>query len=787
MAIIPRNKEQTRLSVGSPVGIGSGDFAGTPGRTLEGFGDALAKVGLSLYQADQRISIEEGSSEINTTLESAREYARKNSKVDGSDYQEKFKEYSDPRIEEIKSRRSGFDPKVSRELESYSKKAMYNADVDSMITAAKMNEQHQYERIDGIQNQAADRIRESGNPEVISNEIVSHNQLIDDLLKQGSIPAGNAAKLRKSFLEKGSKQLIEGLENKQNYRQALNLLQANQESPDLYMNLPPDEAQKMGLIDSREADSLAQKGESYQVPVMTKDGKHQLTPQEAMLMGGMDPREKASAIDRLTSKIKAKSAMKLSDLNAGVSGFTQLAMAGAPINDKQVAELKRQINNNEALTPFARVRLMDEVNTAQAVNKQLQIAATTPRGQAGNVIEGLDKTIKMYAHEAAVRDPKMAMGATDFAVQANREDAKRKFATSLENLYQVQDKDPAAFHLNTDTEINKLKAMSADADTNPEARKYLERYNDAVLNKSNYLGSKAAILTKAEASNHGKILQALPSSEDANNYINQMQAMYGPKHFSKAMTEVIASNPQALGKYQAVIHAEPGLREDLVDGIRNEGAIAKEFKKGGQYEGVNSLVEASVKSQFSQFRSTFVSGVNDSGNLKTIQNLESAAMLQAKRDIVRSGKDPEAAAKDAYATIVGSQYATVSGNNGSKLIIPRQVGGYNIGPKQEQHFAHYADYYTRAENLAKLNIAVPKNAVDTESDSYYKRLAPNLRWVTNENQSGMRLMETVNGKIEPVYDRYGRKVEKSYEDVYLNPGKSFLEDQKSFFQKMFGG
>jgi hypothetical protein len=531
MPIIPRGAENVRMNPNAPVPIGSTESYRAPGEAIAQFGEGMMKVGQVLYETDRRLKLEEAVNELQNVPKVADEQAKSTAAPDGSDYGQKFMSSAKPQVDQIKNKYASADPWIAKRLDSYVQRA--DQDMGTMVTIrqTQMMEAHNFDRMDKLGNESANRLRENPNSNLIGAELRNHNALLSEL----PMSPENRTKLQNAYYEKAAGQLMEGLENKQQFGKALAFLQANQEDPNLSTKLDPDTAQKLGFISPDEAKTLAAQGKTHDIPVLTKGDKIKLTPEEATIMSGLNPQRKAQWIDHMKAQIKQNTEMRLGDLHGNINGFEKVALAGQPIEDKDVAQLKSQVNSNPNMTPIARVRAMDAINTAYAVNKQLQLVSSTPRSQWGDILAGADDKINLAAEHASKIDPKMGFAGKDFAVQADRLQKKEVLERALQGVQKQQDADAALFVLHNDQNLQNLYRGTKDGDPSGT-----HDFVQASLVKQQYLGippEKQRILMKSEATAMGQTLKAMPDAQTTNEYLTQLQGQYG-EHFPRILHEL---------------------------------------------------------------------------------------------------------------------------------------------------------------------------------------------------------------------------------------------------------
>lgn len=788
MAIIPRTSESARMQVNAPVNIANPSAARRPGEDLSQFGSELAKFGSQMIDRERTIARQEGSNDMQNAAKEAEDYANKNSAKDGSDYGQRFNEYYEPRVNSIKDKYAGMDPSLKRDFESYSKRMAGDIGVTIAARSAGMREKDSFDRVGALQDQSAMRLYQNGNPNLVQAEMQSTNLFVDEMVKTGGLSPVNADKLKQAYYNKSGIALIQGLEERQEYGRALGLLTATAPRPgdtSFSSTMDPAQAQSLGFITSQEAQALAESGKLYDVPVLTRGDKRPVSPAEAALINGMDPLKKIGMIEAIKAKMKTNTEMRLGDLNASLNGFKDMAFKGLPIAESQVEQLKDQINSNPNLTPFARARNMTVVDTAYVVNKTLQTAQSTPRSQWGSLMESAQADIKSRAASAASRDPKMAAAESDFAVQNIRSEGIQALQNSLVSLRKEQDDDAAAF-VQRDSRIQQLYKGTADADSSPDGRQAMQQYINYSLTKQTSLGiapQKQRILTKGEAANIAAQLSMNSDAGATNDMLTNLEGAYG-KHFPRVMAEVGAAD-KSVANLGVATFANPAQRVGLIDALKNEDAINTAWKQMPSAEYKQNLIAQNMRTgQLAELNKVFTDSSSNSGGISQINTLQKAMEMQIKRDLVR---DPNANIKDlskkAYDDVVGSQYNIVNTRN-SNLLVPKVVNGKHV---DEGIVRSYVDVHSRAENFKDLGVQVPPNYKGKE-DLYYSNMQNEVAWTMNKDGTGVRLMGTgANGARLPVLDKFGAPIEKSFNDINLNPGKKALDQNKGFLGRMFGG
>lgn len=785
MPIIPRNKESTQMNPRNPVPIAgttdariSGESLSGVGRTVAQFGDQIKTEVRRQEQFQRQNDINEGKNELQNIYKVAADHAMRTSSPDGSDLEKNFNEKAMPEADKILGRYVQ-DDEAYRDMRSFGVQLKSDANTHLALERSKMLEHNNYSKLENLMDAAGDRVRATPREDMVSAEQQIFGGEMNKMVEKGVFTPDTVVKLRKMHDDKVASGFIDGLMNTRQYGKALNALTANQEDPHAFAEISPDQAVQSGFIDPNEAKSLSEKGEMYKVPTMLQKDKVVLTPEMSVAMNGLSTEKKARLIDQLRGKLREDSDMKLSDLNASISGFEKIAHSpGGEYTPKQKSDILSNINNNSLLTVHARMRAIDKVNTADAVHAQLQVAVSTPRNKWGAVIDGLDARISHGDAEAARYDKRMEEIGSDLAVQANRLESKEQLSKALTRMIETDNKDPVTFNIQNNPDL--ALQYKGTKDNTPGGYKATQSFVSNSLALQQYRGvpvSKQRVLTNDEVTQFSNLLKVAPDSESANHVLNGLQAKYGG-HFPKVIAE-ISGKDKEFEAYGAAVYANPSMREGLVDAIKNKKVIDAELTKSPAWSDAKKLMNLAINQNLEPFRRAINISTNDASGENVTGKFQTAMELRVKSIISKNHETPIIeATKQAYNEIIGSQYHIASSPN-STVIVPKQLADKRI-------VESYLKVYSRKENFSDLHLSIPPE--HKNPDGYYEFLSKQGRWVTTPDQSGVKLMQvTPSGKMQPVYDTFGSPVIKSYEDINKRPGKKVNDEDKGFMGRLMGG
>ena len=281
------------------------------------------------------------------------------------------------------------------------------------------------------------------------------------------------------------------------------------------------------------------------------------------------------------------------------------------------------------------------------------------------------------------------------------------------------------------------------------------------------MGVPQKILTESQIQDFQAGIKTQTSPGSLNDFMLAQADKFGD-HFPRAMTELIASDKE-YAPYAALTYANPNKTKPLIDAIRNKPLIDKEFADGGLFNDQKSAVEDTIKTSLLPMRRMFVEKMPDSSNLAMIQGMESAVGLRAKHLMVQNNVDASTASKTAYKEIIEDQYHIVNQGKNS-VLVPKNLGGNQLINRTNM-IEGYMNVYSQPNNFRDLNVGVPKAeaAAGVSEIDYYQKLAPLTRWVTNADQTGIRMMRVneKTGDWSTVYDKFDKPVEKSFYDIHF--------------------
>lgn len=782
MAIIDRAKENVRMNVSSPVPIGGSEFAGARGRALEQVGDKLINFGVNLYKAEATSKANQAGVELESFYKQARIQAEQTSAADGSDIEEKYNDIVAEGSQKIKEKYSG-NVLANTQIENYDNQARQGELSNLQALKVKKAEIYHSNVIEQVQAAEVNKIYNAKNnfemKAYLSSAIVSNNRLIDEQVQNGVISPTKALELKEGFRSSLADNLLDGMVQRKDFGQALAYVGGIQEDTSLYTEISPEEAKKLGFVTSQEAAQLADKGEKFKVAAMTKKDKmkSKMTPEEAYVMSAL-PQSKREALRRkLEDKMQTEATLKLSDLNARLNAMEKISFSARNLPDSFFNNAITEINKNPLLSPEARSRLGGQVAIMKAVNMNMSRITEVPIGKQGQLIADAETTAKQMIQGLSSINPQFKDFDKDITVQAYQLEARDKMQKSIESFNQDVKADSKGMILATSKELQIMEKASADAGINPEGTAAFRRYNEAILAKQRALGYPEKLLSKAEAQEASAYLNGTLNSADAYQYTMNIRKKFG-EYFPRVMDEIIKVDP-TLKSYASVMYTNEVDAKPLIDAVKNKDALLKEFGDSGTYSGTTPILKQQIAEANAPLRKMFIQGGQDLSDTAAMQGIEEAITLVAQQDIVKNGTPPAKAAEAAYKRVIDSNYHIVDTGR-SSVLVPRvldpQTGKRITRPDNIEGFIRV---YSEPNNFRDLGVDAPSSEEDTTQ--YYIKLAQRAKWVTNPTQTGIKLVE-VNprtGTHLTVYDKQGKPVERSYQEIYDNPSEKVRQKWNS--------
>lgn len=809
--IIPRVAETVRMQSSSPVAIASTGDARIQGEAIQRFGQGVTEFGQKQLEFSRQNSRDEFLNEMQNVQTKAALHAEQNAAPDGSDYGQKFNEVADQGYTDAINKFGGGDPHLSREFESVRNRFKGDADTTIAVQSVKRLEQYNFDTFGKIVKDSGDRVREkvralmsvknpdwSATEKLVTAETQAFGASVDARVQKGTLTAQNAVKVRQAFNETVAKATIDGLSGVENYGKAISLLQANQVDQKSFAELDPTQAKQLGFIDSHQESMLNSRGEKYKIPTMVDGDKAVLTNEVASVMSGLDPADKAHMIDQMQAKLKERTEVRMSDLNANISGFEQLAMEGKSNDNDKSLVLKDA--TAAPMPDAARRRVIDRILTADAIGKTIKMAGSVPRAQlnGADFMKHAAAKIDLASKSLQTLNPALQGMDKDVAVRANRFEKLQMVEKAVDQVKRAQDKDPAGYLIQNDTQIGNLYRATKSGDPQD-----FDKYATTLMNKQKYLGfGSYNLLPKDEAASMAHTLASIQDADGTNQLLTQMEGQYG-KNLPKVMNE-IAQHDKSLSELKLIPHVPSYQRLALIDGVKNAPAINEALKKDDTLKVNSKTASFELSKLMAPFNTALVGVRGDSAGVQTSNGLMKLAEAQANRDVLK-GADPQEAARTAYNDVVGSNFNVVAGGR-SSVLVPRQLGSYQIGDKETKIFKTFMDHYSTPEGLRELNVRIPKAhdvgldwetnqataaanhmAPDSKAKNWLTDYSKSVRWITNDTQTGLVLVkQNVNGTTEYVKDRGDRRVEKTFQDIYLHPSKAVIEQNKGIIEKLFG-
>jgi hypothetical protein len=830
MSFIPRGNQELRVQRSSPVQIGSTTGARMDGESLQAGARGLQNIGNAFINEsrkqkafeDQNTLIE-SRAEITSVLKRSEVEAKRIAQADGSDLIDRYNSLSQPALAETLNKIK--DPKIRAQMESFAKAAGTNLGVGLEIDSLAMREQHNFNRLEGSKNLYADMIRENPNEDLAVLNTANFMADMDSLVTQGILTEQNAQRLAMGARQDFAASYIDGLEKSGQYGKAINFLRANQEEG-LFADIDTKTALESGLIDSKEKARLDAAGEKFKSPVLTKGDKVRLSPELTALANSLDPAKKAQKIKQLEGRAKAASEIRISDVNAQLSGFGAIAMSGGEYSREEVNRLRTQVNTLNVPVEAKR-RMHDKINTLDAINGQMKTAGNTHRSQWGNLVADLPNVIKDVSKDQAMIDPGMQGIERDFAARGFREQAISQFAVSMDNLAKTIDHNPGGspFVLG-DPEVMEAYIKSRDGDSAAT-----QAYIKTSLKRQAQLGiPNPRALPNEELASIKNTVDMASNAEEKMALLAGLENKYG--EFTPGVIQQAAqiTKDKKFMEMVPIMQADPMYRKTMLDMQQNRPHIEEMIKKDERLKTKADSADQVITNKMRPVTQALMGTVDDATNTAKANGYRNLLSDHVRASLVR---DPNADVKElveqAYNDVIASNNNVIATGR-SMVMIPNKVkvladDPNNPGKKILTDY-HYNPAYMQAalkvystpKGFRELNIEIPTDykteqlgATPTEptgnlrldavlrdrygdSDDgirnrYYRDLSNNHKWINNEDGSGLRLMFVrQDNSMRDVYNKAGEPIEINIKEmVHQNTPKSVLEEKRGVLGRLFGG
>jgi hypothetical protein len=261
--------------------------------------------------------------------------------------------------------------------------------------------------------------------------------------------------------------------------------------------------------------------------------------------------------------------------------------------------------------------------------------------------------------------------------------------------------------------------------------------------------------------------------------LEKLDQTYG-KHFSKVITEVAQKDKAIPESIILAAQAEDRLsRREILENLRSKPDIEKAFEL--RSETSKKDLSEKVTTTIDRFSAALGANTRSAEGLSTINRFQEQVSLQAKKNLAMRGMDADDAVQEAYKTVVEKNFDIINTSR-SQIIMPKKAA-YNAELVERFTEDFEPDPSGNYGMTGVLGISPSKAAIEQAKKEYpnadekqlveaYKvSVLSNGKWVTNEDQSGIRLVVDRGNRQELVRRANGTPVEFTFREIgnYTNP------------------
>jgi hypothetical protein len=785
------------------------------GEAIANIGVKIAELGDQQLQAQRTIDRAEGIDALNNASKRAIEIADETGAADGSDYGKIVQTNLEPEIAQVTNKYSKGDPRLTREFASYSARLQDDVNTTVQIRSFQRLEKNNITRVGEYSNTSASRIFENPIEAQMNAEIKNFNAFTSQLIHEKGLSPEKAQAVRSQYLKQTAEQFILGLADRENYGMAISYLTANQAKPagdglagGYTVQYTPFEANKLGLIDDREAKALDAKGEKYSVPVMTAGDGVKMSPQMAAALNEIDPTQKARWIDLFKKLAEGKTKVDIETINAGLSGIEEKAekrtLQRSDV-DAFAADVRALPKNK--VTDAAVSRWLGRAENALAVQNTSMILGVTPRDQWDKERE---KTVaQMKAAQAATGTPDNKTNT--LALEGAQARALDSFERAVKNTKKLQDADPAGFVMANRKRLTMLQKGTLDGDPGANGR-----YAQQMLATQRMLGMKEAILPVDKAKGIAKMIQGMPSDAETADYLNKLQYEHGA-YFPRVMKEIAsASKDKTMEKYALVANSSTEDRALLVGGIKRE-KINNEFFSGlDSADPVNTTrktAQIKVSNMLAPYRVAMYSASPDGSPTSRLNSYDQVAKNTVDELLARNpSMGADEVAQRAHEAVM-SQFTEVNHGKSAVLIPQDRVTKLPVVPRQTMQY--FFSEYSTPNMLKSMNIDITKNSIklntilsitpsfandfssvkgstQNSEENFYNELSRQGKWVGNSTDDGVMFVIPQSDPLKkkrnewmPVTTKEEKNLEFKFKDIKDISDEKLKDSWSGKYQRFF--
>jgi hypothetical protein len=731
----PTFEESTTLNAGSPTEIASSSDARIRGNTLAQFGGEMAKLGDALAQEQAESAFNQAKVES----EKALQYAEANTKNGGADIPELAQAEYDKNLSGIKANMDplalGKADRLFDHLDSEFKTQALKSKVQTQVATLKITREQNDQVVAG---------------NVLNDPTLAASYIDDNDQKYAKQKSEGIPDYISRSLHEKSRDVIAG-----SYVEGMLVKGKNDISflGKLKRELGAQETSATVKILSSEAGTYGLSGDkdfsyTYKYPDNSK-----VDPKMTQVLSAIRPELRKAALEKIESAFAAHTKTKLSLLNKQLDAMaTEQAKGNVVIQgdfDKANAWIKAIPDTD------SQAQYQQKLENIKALGQIADVSINYGYAQATAYLE------QLRSPEDA---PALQKKATDDFIE--------KAKGILQNIEKQKSEDPAKFSLaHAGIEWGLKDAAAAAKDGSPEA---VQNYNTKLAAYQKHAGLPISYITNEDAKARGIGIAAATKlgTDEIVKQVNTIKQQYGDDTQS-VMHDIVRNSKDALPESATLLGvlSDPQAIKRVADNMAKRDVIREEFKKSEtNYKDLNEQ----MRSFNDQFAETFF-GNKEQRYSPAIQALKSEMEIEAMRISNEEGV--------AISTATGRAYKTVVDNN--FWVMP--VGSNSVFvPKADSYNSKTINAFLQDNNPGRGTIAAQggkvvyqdgrpagpfsiENTKDFDpaklTNSQLRDFRDNARLVTTEDHAGVQLVMDRGGKLQPVLDKEGKPMMKSFKEL----------------------
>ena len=741
MPIIPVGNEQTRLQMNTPVPIGSPNDARIQGASFQAMGKGLENAGIDIQrqilaqeQAQRVLEHEKAASDIQAIV--ARHEAE-TKLTQSEDYVKDFAMKSQPEVNDYINNIK--DPQLRDSISAYAHKQQMAGQV------AMFNHQLHENRLkilDGTQESVKSAaMRAYNDPGNMGMHFDTWEKEVLGPLSQGNnLLPEDVMKLKDAAKQEIAQGAFQGMIDRKQYGPAkewLSSVHKDFAQGQFDMEMDPQKAFDLHLIDEKQMAELNSKGESYRHPTLTTKGQE--VPKEiARMLDGLPSEKRIRLLEQIQERAKADQMVKISDFERSFADF-KVAAANGPIDPKEEIRMHNLVSRINA-TPEQQQRLHNEISQSMKVGETVQKMATAPIDQISKLID------------QAVPQSNQVEGA------ASREHARQMMESAARKILKARYDDPAGFVQSKFPEIQDLYKQAADG--NPASTQKAVAGSIAMQKSLGMGADDVKVLPDGIADRMTSTIAGAGSAEGKALVINSLKMQYGD-YFPQVMHE-LEKRDASLKSMAVVAYTNDSASQAMVlNALTNKAKITQTFNQhpstlngGFQHKDVDGRIAGAVGLYLSALQSNFPNG----SAAELADGLHDAVAAETKNRLAQRDsydlKDAELVANQVTEAVIGKNFTVANAGN-SRLLIPKNFDDTRISGVLRQ--------MNTPGGMRTLGVAIPEDIQD--KDGYFNRLARDSRWVLNNRMDGVNLVMEANGRMVPVVDAKNKPITKTFPEL----------------------